>query len=83
MSKQQAQIHGAHRMVLSVRKRIHCGMGRFCLAFLASFILIRKVFCDGCTGRQKETSLNSRENTLALVALMTRAVRVKSKREAN
>ena len=35
-------------MVLSVRKRIHWGMGRFCLAFLASFILIRKVFCDGC-----------------------------------
>ena len=39
----------AHRIVLSVRNRIHCGMGRFCLAFLASFILMRKVFCDGCS----------------------------------
>jgi hypothetical protein len=39
----------AHRMVLSVRNRIHCGMGRFCFAFFASFILMRKVFCDGCS----------------------------------
>lgn len=32
---------------LSVFKRNHWGIGRFCLAFLASFCLIRKVFCDG------------------------------------
>lgn len=46
----------AHLMVLSVRKRIHCGMGRFCLAFLASFILMRKVFCDGCSSRHVQQS---------------------------
>lgn len=39
-------------MVLSVRKRIHWGMGRFCLAFLASLFLMRKVFWDGCTHTQ-------------------------------
>ena len=32
---------------LSVFRRNHWGIGRFCLAFLASFCLIRKVFCDG------------------------------------
>lgn len=39
----------AHRIVLSVRNRIHWGIGRFCFAFFASFILMRKVFCDGCS----------------------------------
>jgi hypothetical protein len=38
----------AHRMVLSVRRRIHCGMGRFCFAFFARILLIRKDFWDGC-----------------------------------
>ena len=31
-------------ILLSVLKRIHCGMGLFCLAFFASFCLILKVF---------------------------------------
>lgn len=35
-------------ILLSVLKRIHCGIGLFCLAFLASMRLILKVFCDGC-----------------------------------
>lgn len=35
-------------MVLSVRMRIQCGMGRFCLIFFASFFLILNVLCDGC-----------------------------------
>jgi hypothetical protein len=30
-------------MVLSVRIRIQCGMGRFCLIFFASFFLILNV----------------------------------------
>ena len=38
----------AHLILLSVRKRIHCGIGLFCLAFFASFRLMRNVFCDGC-----------------------------------
>lgn len=29
-------------MVLSVRRRIHWGMGRFCFFALASFCLVRK-----------------------------------------
>ena len=37
-----------HLILLSVLKRIHCGMGLFCLAFLASFLLMRNVFWDGC-----------------------------------
>lgn len=36
-------------MVLSVRIRIQCGMGLFCLIFLASFFLIINVLCDGCS----------------------------------
>jgi hypothetical protein len=35
-------------MVLSVRMRIQCGMGRFCLIFFASFFLILNVLWDGC-----------------------------------
>ena len=42
----------AHRMVLLVLKRIQGGMGRFCLAFLASFFLMRNSFWDGCSRRQ-------------------------------
>lgn len=29
-------------MVLPVRRRIHCGIGRFCFCALASFCLVRK-----------------------------------------
>ena len=36
-------------MVLSVRRRIHCGMGRFCFCFLARCFLILNVFMEGCT----------------------------------
>ena len=39
---------GVHLILLSVLNRIHCGMGLFCLAFLASFLLMRNVFWDGC-----------------------------------
>ena len=38
------RLERTHLILLSVRNRIHCGMGRFCLAFFASFCLIRKVF---------------------------------------
>lgn len=34
-------------IVLSVRRRIHCGIGRFCFCFLARMRLVRKVLCDG------------------------------------
>ena len=36
-------------ILLFVRNRIHCGMGRFCLAFFASTRFILNVFWDGCT----------------------------------
>ena len=39
----------AHLILLFVRNRIHCGMGRFCFAFFASTRLILNVFWDGCT----------------------------------
>lgn len=49
-------------MELSVRKRIHCGMGRFCLAFFASFCLMRKVFWDGCAHtEQRRVSTSTAE----------------------
>lgn len=35
-------------IVLPVRNRIQCGMGRFCLAFFAKCFLILKVLFDGC-----------------------------------
>ena len=31
----------SYRIVLPVRRRIHCGIGRFCFAALASFFLVR------------------------------------------
>ena len=39
----------AYLILLFVRNRIHCGMGRFCFAFFASTRLILNVFWDGCT----------------------------------
>ena len=38
-------------MVLPVRRRTHCGMGRFCFCFLASVRLVRKDLKDGWGGR--------------------------------
>ena len=38
----------ADLILLFVRKRIHCGIGRFCFAFFASTRLILNVFWDGC-----------------------------------
>ena len=43
----------ANLILLSVLKRIHCGMGLFCLAFLANFLLMRNVFWDGCKERKE------------------------------
>ena len=39
---------GAYRMVLPVRMRIHCGIGRFCFSFLARVFLVRIVLLAGC-----------------------------------
>ena len=36
-------------IVLPVRRRIHCGMGRFCLIFFERILLILNVLCEGCT----------------------------------
>ena len=47
-----------HLILLSVRKRIHCGMGRFCLAFFASFCLIRNVFWEGCVQHMTRVSMH-------------------------
>ena len=43
----------AHRMVLSVRSRIHCGIGRFCFCFLPKMRLILKDLCDGWQGARR------------------------------
>ena len=37
-----------HRILLPVLRRTHCGMGRFCFCFLASFCLMRNVLWEGC-----------------------------------
>jgi len=39
----QCLLLALYRMVLPVRMRIHCGMGRFCFSFLANLDLMRKV----------------------------------------
>lgn len=36
------------RMVLSVRRRIHCGIGRFWRCFFARIFFTLKVLLDGC-----------------------------------
>ena len=38
----------SHLILVSVLKRNQGAMGRFCLAFLASFRLVANDFCDGC-----------------------------------
>ena len=43
----------AHRMVLSVRRRIHCGIGRFCFCFLPRMRLILNDLCDGWQGARQ------------------------------
>lgn len=43
------------RMVLSVRRRIHCGIGRFWRCFLAKICLTLKVLFDGWTRRHAGT----------------------------
>ena len=37
-----------YRMVLSVRRRIHCGIGRFCFCFFPKMRLILNDLWDGC-----------------------------------
>lgn len=39
-------IKGTYRIVLPVRRRIHCGIGRFCFCALASFCFVRKDLWD-------------------------------------
>ena len=41
------------RILLPVRMRIHCGMGRFWAIFLASVRFVRKVLWDGCEGARR------------------------------
>lgn len=45
-------------IVLLVRKRIQCGIGRFCLAFLAKCFLILNVLYDGCGGAAMRCNVN-------------------------
>jgi len=40
-----------YRIVLPVRRRIHCGMGRFCFWALASFCFVRKDLWDWEAGQ--------------------------------
>ena len=44
--KRSESIVQTYRMVLPVRRRIHCGMGRFCFWALASFCFVRKDLWD-------------------------------------
>lgn len=57
-------------IVLLVRKRIQCGIGRFCLAFLAKCFLILNVLYDGCGGAAMRWVLVQRSSML-LVDLCT------------
>ena len=46
-----------YRILLFVRMRIHCGIGRFCFSFFASVILVRKLLLAGISrgcGRRGE-----------------------------
>lgn len=43
----------AHLILLPVLKRIHWGIGLFCLAFLARTVLILKLFWDGCKQQKR------------------------------
>ena len=43
---------GRYLILFPVLNLIHCGIGLFCLAFLAKTRLILNVFCDGCTHMQ-------------------------------
>ena len=54
-----------HRMVLLVLKRIQGGMGRFCLAFLASFTLMRNAFWDGCSRRRCRAANHDKQQSAA------------------
>ena len=49
----QCLLLALYRMVLPVLMRIHCGMGRFCFNFLASFVLMRKVLWADCKRKRK------------------------------
>lgn len=43
----QCLLLALYRILLFVLKRIQCGIGLFCLAFLASVLLVRNVFYEG------------------------------------
>ena len=47
-----------YRMVLSVRRRIHCGIGRFCFCFFPKMRLILNDLWDGCgaSNERRESS---------------------------
>ena len=51
-----------HRMVLPVRMRIHCGIGRFCFSFLASVFFVFIDLLAGCgAGRSRAGKQHERE----------------------
>ena len=54
----QQVVQKTHRMVLSVRRRIHCGIGRFCFCFFPKMRLILNDLWDGCgaSNERRESS---------------------------
>ena len=49
-------------MVLPVRMRIHCGIGRFCFSFLASVFFVFMDLLAGCgAGRSRAGKQHERE----------------------
>ena len=44
--RREVEEASTYRMVLPVRRRIHCGIGRFCFCALASFCFVRKDLWD-------------------------------------
>ena len=54
--------HATYRMRLSVRRRIHWGIGRFCFIFFARKSFVRRDLCDGmvavcdCDRREKRVA---------------------------
>lgn len=75
----QARAWETYLMVLPVRRRIHCGIGRFCFCFLARICLVRKVLWEGCMekrGTRYNSSANHVTHLAALLAVsMPRPVR--------
>lgn len=74
-----AQPQGTHRILFPVRMRIHCGIGRFCLSFLASVFLVRSVLWAGCAHVAHAGTLESARGGARLAGLCGRRLLARSR----